>query len=321
MANAYERWSERTGSKAANNADIGVRVFDITGATSEADCYTATLVLTDLSNPTGKVPVFNEVDPRNERRRVNSRVVTSAGLNLMRLTVGYAIPPNGLHEGDGEGEDANPLALPARWSWSRSKTVETVDRDRLGNPIVNSNGEPFENGAQRTFTNRILEARRFESVYPAALAEVYEDTVNSETFNGPQGVGFGAGTVKCNIVTVVGEYSDNSPYVEVLYQFEIKADGWKTRQLDMGTKGRDSNGGMLPLYHTNGDKVTAPVLLDGGGVPIDDYSFSLGDHTGNIVPVSGDPPPGAEVEVAPGGIAAFLRYELYDPIDLNTLGL
>jgi hypothetical protein len=319
MANAYERWSERTGTKSANNSDVGVRVFDITGAATEADCYTADLVLTDLSNPTGKVPVLNEVDPRNSRRKVNSLAVSTVGLNLLRLTVGYAIPVNG---DSFDGTDTNPLTEPVRWSWQRSKVIESIDRDKDGNPIVNSNRMPFANGAQRTYTQRILEARRNEATYPAALAEAFEDTVNTNTFSGPPGVSFGAGKVKCNIITVLGEYSSTSPYVEVLYQFEIRPDGWATRQLDEGAMGRDSDGNFLPLYSLNGDKVTAPVLLNGGGNPVDSTSYKLGSPTDTIAGASDpNPPPGATIETAPGGEAAFLRYKVYNEADLSVLAL
>lgn len=316
MANAYEMWSEQNGSKAANDGDLGVRAFQITGATSESDCYTADLILTNLSNLTGKVPVLNEEDPRNTRRKVNSLRVESIGLNLMKLIVGYAIPTNG---GSFSGTENNPLTQPVRWSWQRSKTVEPVDRDYDGNPIVNSNRDPFTNSPQRTFTQRILEARRYEATYPYGNADTYEDKVNSVAFSGPQGYTPATGTVKCNIITAVGEYTEDSPYVEVLYQFEIRPDGWRTRQLDEGTKGRDSTGAVLPLYHTNGDKITSPVLLNGLGNPRDDYSHSLGNPTGIIVPVDGTAPTGAEVESTAD--ATFLRYKIYGTADLNNLGL
>ena len=315
MANAYERWSDRTGSKAANNADVGVRVFDITDATSEADCYAATLVLSDLGG--ANVPVLNEVDPRNSKRKVNSLAVSQPGWNLYRLAVGYAIPPNGSFS---DTED-NPLTQPTRWSFQRSKTVEQVDRDKDGNAIITSNLVPFANGAQRTYTQRILEARRFESAYDAATAEVFEDSVNNATFNGP-GVSFGSGTVKCNIISPVGEYTTSSPYLEILYQFEIRPDGWKTRQLDEGVMGRDAGGQFLPLYAKNGDKVTSPVLLNGGGNPIEVASYLLGNPTTTIPGASAPASPtGSTVEASPDGKATFLRYSLYPERNLNALGL
>jgi len=316
MANAYERWSDRTGSKAANNADVGVRVFDITDATSEADCYTATLVLSDLGG--ANVPVLNEVDPRNSRRKANSLVTSRPGLNLYRLTVGYAIPVNG---GSFPDTEDNPLTQPTRWSFQRSKTVEQVDRDKDGNAIANSNKESFANGAQRTYTQRILEARRYESVYDAATAEVFEDSVNNATFNGP-GVNFGAGTVKCNIISPVGEFTTSSPYLEILYQFEIRPDGWKTRILDEGTKGRTSDATYVFLYTETGDKITTPVRLNGGGNPIDSASYKLGNAAGTVAGAS-DPaaPAGATIEATPDGLAVFLRYGLYPERNLNALGL
>lgn len=318
MATATERWSDEQGTREANNASTGVRSFDIINAATEADCYTATLTLTPHAN-TGYVPVLNETDPRNTARKVNALRVTRVGLGLWRLSVGYAIPVNG---GDHPGTDDNPLLNPTKWSWQRSKTIEDVDRDYDGNPIVNSNLVPFANAAQRTFTQRTIEARRYEAVYPAALAEAFEDTVNSSSWSGPPGVTFGAGTVKCNIITVVGEYDEDSPYVEVLYQFEVRPDGWRTRQLDEGTMGRDADGKFLPLYALNGDKVTTPILLNGNGVPIDIDSYLLGNPTGNIAGASAtDPPAGAEKETSPGSEAVYLRYQLYNEADLNTLGL
>ena len=146
--------------------------------------------------------------------------------------------------------------------------------------------------------------------------------MNSELFNGPDGITFGVGKVKCNIITPVGEYSNSTPYLEILYQFEIRPDGWQTRNLDEGTMGRDADGNFLPLYALNGDKITTPVLLDGGGNPIDVESYKLGSPTDTIPGASDpNPPSGAEIEASPGGTATFLRYSLYPELDLNGLGL
>ena len=166
MSNAYERWSGEQESREGENTATSVREFDVTDAANAAAVYGATLVLTTYAS-TGNVPIHNESHPTDSRKKVSSRRVTRVGLALWRLAVYYSIPVNGSSH---PGDEDDPLLQPTRFQWGDTTSTEMVDRDADGNPIVNSNLDPFARGAERVFKDDILSATRYEASYSRALA-------------------------------------------------------------------------------------------------------------------------------------------------------
>lgn len=321
-AQATERWSPRRSSRGADLRWSALREFDVINADTEADCYTAAITLSDLPN-TGVIPVMNEQHPLYQRLLVDNVSVATAGLGLFRVTVSYSIPLNG----STHNEDDDKLSQPVRWRWLRSNIDEQVDRDYLGNPIVNSAREPFSEPATRTFTRRILELRRYEPFYDVGKAEAFENTVNNATFTIPGLIVFGARAVRCNLIVPTEEYKVGDTVIDVSYQFEVRQDGWRSRHLDQGFNVHvgDSGGDELqPLYFENGERITMPALLDGRGKAINE-TLLAGSHKNPVTQVAyEDPPTGAQVElIAQPGVmlptAIYLRYQL-DP-ETNFAGL
>lgn len=314
---ASEMWSPRGSTRGSSRT--WKREFQVTGATNDLEVYAAALTRTDYPNPTGLVPVENEIHPLQSLLKVKSLSVKWPGFNLAHLTVDYEIPPSG---GDHDTDEDDPLDTATRWRWQRSQITEQIDRDIDRNPFVNSVNEPFEQGYPFTITQRIIEAITYESFYDVAEAENFENTVNSETWTVTGVISVGAGKVRCNLIAPMDEFTADAPYVRVLRQFEIRPDGWKTRHRDEGSMGRGADGKFHPLVTSRNETPSRPALLDGHGSPLDLASYFLGNASGTIANASAtEPPAGAEVEIATGNIGYYLRWKVYAESDFNTLGL
>lgn len=321
-AQATELWSTRRSSRGKDLQWTALREFDIIGADNESDCYTATILLSDMPN-TGSVPVQNEAHPLYPRLLAENVSVSAVGLNLYRLTVAYSIPVNG----STHSEDDDKLSQPVRWQWLRSNIDEQVDRDFFGNPLVNSAREPFSDPATRTFTRRILELRRYEPFYDVAKAEAFENTVNNAVFTIPGLIAIGARKARCNIIVPTQEYKIGDSVIDVSYQFEIRPDGWRTRQLDQGFNAHvgEGNDELQPLYFANGERITLPALFNGRGVPLN-TALLAGSHINPVAQASyTEPPAGAELEeiAAVGQTLAsvvYLRYQVAGETNFSGLG-
>lgn len=312
MATATERWSDRKLTKGANNAWTAVRSFEVITATDEDDVFGATLTSTDLPNPTGLVPAHNEAHPLQSRLKVANRDVMRIGFNLYRLTVNYSIPADGTEHAGTE----DPLGQPPRYRWRRTTVTEEVDRDIYGNPIVNSARDPFNRPAQRDFTNRILEIRRYEPYYDLSKAELYERKVNLGTFTITGVVSVGEGLCRCNLVSPTDEYVADAEYVEIVYELEFDPEGFRSRHLDEGSRAHIGDGTKAELYDKTGARISSPVLLAGNGTTLD-TSLLAGTPPGITQVAYTDPPEGAEIETTAD--AAFLLYEQHEKISFGAL--
>jgi hypothetical protein len=187
---------------------------------------------------------------------------------LIEVTAAYATLSNlknDIYNWDGDGETENPLKKDPLIRWSSSISVEPIDVDIDGNPIINSSHEGFDPPVTREFYDEVLTITRNEAWYDRVNLMPYKGAVSSDSF-----YGFDAGWAKVTDITAeyvtLGEFT----YAVVTYEIQIRYDGWKKRILDRGFRvysGADGDGN--PAYEqvrgTDGTPLTEPVLLDGSG--------------------------------------------------------
>lgn len=163
----------------------------------------------------------------------------------------------------GGGSGSIPGHVPV-WGGSSSVSSGPVYRDRHGNIMANSAGDPFD--AQEA---DIAEARLTKTEYYTShtgwLADQKEftNTVNSVIWNGG-----GVGTWKCQgcsaKLNIENENGITSIYWEVTWEFAYRADGWELRPWDVGFNELvDANGDPEP--RDTGYDASTGTLPSGGG--------------------------------------------------------
>jgi len=165
-----------------------------------------------------------------------------------------------------------PLVTPYRLSYTYAHSHEAIDKDREGQPITNSSLETPDPPLVEEYTDLVM---RFEVNWPTidrlSMAE-YGNVVNSDWF-----FGYAPGTclvrlIEANEVRIAGLW-----YFAVVIEIHVRPDGWKKRFLDEGYRiiVKDANGNpekdddgnlkFQTLTDTDGNPLTAPVMLDGTG--------------------------------------------------------
>lgn len=310
MATANEKWTPRRFRKNTDGTLTAEREFQIIGASSDAEAFAADLVYTDLGTTTGKVPVKNEAHPSNPFMKAGDLELSFEGYNLYNLAVSYSIPTGGGSHDD----DTDLLNKPLRIQWDRRIQVEQFDRDADGNPIVGSARDPFTQAQDRDITNRIVRFRRYEPFYDLAKAEIYENTVNLQSWEITGLFVVPPGKAKLNTYQPTGEYTLEDENIEVEYEIELRPDGFRSRHRDEGPRA-NSAAGPVKCYTLANEELDR-VLLNGKGVPLE-ATIRLG--TNSLVRAELPSPTGAIVETTAD--AVFLLYKRYPELNFNGLGL
>ena len=311
MASASERWTPRRFTKGKDGSWSAIREFDIIAAANDAAAFSSPLDSSDLGTTTGLVPVFNEDHPANSFLRVDNLELFLVGFGLYRLVVSYSTPTGGSSHEDND----DPLSQPMRIRWRRQIQVEQFDQDADGNPIVNSARDAFTNPQSRDITQRVIEITRYEPFYDVAKAEIYENTANQGVWTIAGFITVPEGTAKLNTYQPTDDYTLTDEYVKVIYEIELRPDGFRSRHLDEGPRANATNAERVKCYTVAGEELDR-VLLDGQGVPLD-TGIRLGK--GDLQREQLANPTGAIVESTAN--AVFLRYKRYKLLNFTGLGL
>ncbi len=167
-------------------------------------------------------------------------------------------------------EIRNPLDEPPIIEWLSASTMEPIDTDIDGNPILTSSDEPFDPPPTEEFYDLILRASYNVATFDPVGAADYKGAVNIDWFRG-----FAPGLAKVKEYTsrqirvITGNF-----YVAVAAEIHFRSTGWKRKFLDQGyrTKGDvvDDVQTYTQITDTEGNMVTEPVLLDGNGQKLAD---------------------------------------------------
>lgn len=172
--------------------------------------------------------------------------------------------------------------------WSSSKFQRPAVKDEItGDVIVNSAGDLFNPPIMRDDSRPMLVITRNEATHDPILAANCRDKTNASAW-----WVFPAKTVKC--LDIVGRRvlnQDIGYYWEVEYSWEINIDDtWTYQALDQGFS-TVVGGKKLRLTNDDGELISEPALLDGGGL------------------------------VLPSGASAvYLPYDIYATIDFTIFG-
>lgn len=201
-----------------------------------------------------------------------------------RVTVEYGKP-------DSPDLTENPLEDPPTLDIEGREIEIPVERDKDGNLIVNSAGDPFDPPLTITEDHIIITIARNEAteqyaidnpsysgtVFSYELITANVGKVNTETF-----LGFGARRVKMLRPRITREFNENIGYYwKVVYRFEVidreytipdpanaaatisLGVGWDRVVLDAGYRYLDAT--VPKLVIQDGQPVREPALLDGAG--------------------------------------------------------
>lgn len=188
----------------------------------------------------------------------------SAGFCLWHVDVGYSSRSK-----DPDRVDPDPLnrAPVFRWGWAKYR--KALERDANGRAIVNSARDPFDPPPEVDDDRRTLSVERYELFYNQELADAYHNAVNSDPFANEPPLAW-----RC--LGITGELrpeGDQQVYL-VRYEFERKRGGWRTYILDRGFRKRVA-GKLVEIVGKRGGDLTAAVLLNGGGLPLEDAQTTL----------------------------------------------
>jgi len=214
----------------------------------------------------------------------------------------------------------NPLLDPAKIQWNTEQFQTPVWRDRDGNAIINSAGDPFDPPAEKDDSRWTAVITKNVAAIPAWFF-AFQDAVNSSSFT-LDGKTIAAGEAKMSGINVSETQERNGVSYRVLTMtMHFRGEGddagssgygtgggsdefepWELVMLDAGMRELSNvgsgSGGDAELRHIknpgDGEPVSSPVPLDGAGEALD------------------SPTPGT---------AVYLGFEVYFERDFNLLPL
>ena len=183
------------------------------------------------------------------------------------------------YETSGEaGGTNNPLLEPPDVNWIGSTSVEAVDEDGEGNPILNTVGERFDPPVEIEIDDSVAVVTRNVSTLNAVEAREYRRAVNSDSFvirgiSIPKEV---ARILRYDIDEITNEVDgDNFTFWRETIEIAFREDGWKIRRLNTGFRektGTNSDG--TPKYEmirdAKGVLLTEPIMLTEAGAVLQD---------------------------------------------------
>lgn len=253
-----ENWTGRTAELTAEDGalyaeDISVRTYTVDFSVLPAIAATMVHYARIADDGTTKIPRLWEQHPYNSWSYVQRISANQVGPHTVEVTVEYQTL-----------ED--PVARPPEIEYLFAVTNEPVDQDRNGDAIVNSAGELFDPPITKDQHDLIIHIKRYQYSFDPVQASQFEGSVNSANF-----LGYAPGLVKCNVYRGKQLRLSGLWVWEVIFEFEVREDGWQKRILDQGFRthtGTDDDTGV-PLYaaikDTSGVPLSAPTLLNGDG--------------------------------------------------------
>lgn len=161
-----------------------------------------------------------------------------------------------------------PTNDPAEITWSSEQFQRPAVFDKDGNAIVNSAGDPFDPPNMMDDSRRVITIQKNLAVVPTWIL-TYQDAVNSDSFT-VDGVTIGIGLAKVQSVSVGPlQRRNGTSFRTVTLIIHLQKNGWLLEPLDAGFRERDYTGDLINILNPgDGERPSAPVPLDGGGLAI-----------------------------------------------------
>lgn len=164
---------------------------------------------------------------------------------------------------------------PIQIEWSTVEYQVPAAKDKDGNAVVNSAGDPFDPPAFLDESRWQITVRTSVSSVPSYVLN-YRNRVNNAATT-LDGQTFATRTLLVKRISIGPEYVRNSGTArDITIVFEHNENTWDVSQLDRGYRQLDPGDVTKRVIITNDDKTlpTAPVLLDGAGAVLDNPSNS-----------------------------------------------
>jgi hypothetical protein len=186
---------------------------------------------------------------------------------------------------------SNPLSDPAEIEWASAQFQRVASKDKDGNAIVNSAGDPYDPPPMRDDSRWVVTVRKNLAAVPSWLL-TFQDAVNSSGFT-LDGLAVGTRLAKMQGIRIgKWQHRNSQPYRVLTMVIHLAKDNWDLKVQDVGFRRKDG-ADRVPILK-NGIKPTAPVPLNGSG------------------DVLADPTPAT---------VKFNIYEVYDEQNFNNLPL
>jgi hypothetical protein len=167
--------------------------------------------------------------------------------------------------------ESTPTNDETRISWSSEIFQREAWKDKDGNGVLNSAGDPFNPPVIRDDARTVCRIVQNASSVPTYVL-TYPNCVNSTSFT-IDGVSVAARYAKISNVGVSEERRRNGTvYREVTIEMHIRNETWDFEILDAGFREFDPADSTKRILITNDDgtDITEPAILDGSGAKVDD---------------------------------------------------
>lgn len=286
MAIEYTREipKERSATGERADGDKYSRAFYVrTSSTTES--------LVDVSNAPGVA--YGDPHPDNMVALCKSYSIKAADDSGLLYVVSFEYEK--LKLGDDDEED--PEDRPPVWSGTSSVTTGPVYKDKAGNVMTNSAGDPLEDLTKEFAEERLTLTKYYASHTDwMTLSRTYTNAINDDTWNGGAARSWKCQgcSKKMNIETKDGA---RLVYWEVTWEFAYRKDLWTLKPWDVGFNQLvDENGTptmagdqRATIKGQDGKGVRQPVALQNGmakaaGEPPDALEFFVYDELDFMTP-------------------------------------
>lgn len=243
--------------------------------------FKVTHLATDSSKTilaSGLVPQVFDAHPDDPFSYVLSRSLSRSigdGRLVSNLTVQYT------SEIEREEEPEDPLARPARISWSTQNERVPVVFDKDDEPIVNDAGDLLLGVEEDRALWQINVSKNVAAV-PTWVTSA-QNAVNS-TVVVIGGLSIDAGLLKLDSISISELQTENNvQFYEIQFKMLLKQGGWSQKLLNVGLREKVTvtdweTGGtateLRPILTASGEQVDEPVFLDSEGKAIRDNSLN-----------------------------------------------
>jgi len=181
-------------------------------------------------------------------------------------------------------KSVDPLNRPLILDFDVVHGTKVMSIDLLGNPVVNSAGQPYNPPIEKETTNLVINFSKYmpfgdpDTFDPVAKIKTFVDSVNSIALNIPQVSNevFPPLSLRCTKYkpTIVNEGGANTDVAQAYYKCDVTVESAETRPgywnglyLDAGTQqlGTSMTDPPIQIIDQFGQPVTANVPLNGSG--------------------------------------------------------
>mgnify|MGYP003612427028 CR=1 FL=1 len=180
-------------------------------------------------------------------------------------TQGGSSPGAGSAPGAGNNQVA-PNLRPWVIKCGSNKGTKFLQKDVNNVDVVASNGQPFDPPLEVPTAFPTLQITAYKATFAFATILIYTNAINSDAWQG-----FAPRRLRCIEYTATTQYDNGAFFwqIDLTLEYNPDADWNPVKVLDAGTVYKESmSKPPQPILDSTGNPVTAPVPLNGAGMPL-----------------------------------------------------